>query len=210
MGEKCQGQWVKFDLRSNLTCMLKVNLKVSGMLQKTQDSWIRDKGRFTHVWHSGQHVWKFLWLTSPPPSLPNTMKVMQVDFCTCNRYAADPKKGLGVDELCGDRWQTPRKWRAKLQNVQREIEQVKDRDIFKMRGLEFLTTIWMSKQWSLTWKRVKLKSLSRVWLFATPWTVAYQDPQSMGFSRQEYWSGLPFPSAGDLPDPGIKPASPVL
>ena len=39
----------------------------------------------------------------------------------------------------------------------------------------------------------------------TPWTVAYQAPPSVGFSRQEYWSGLPFPSAGDLPDPGIEP-----
>ena len=45
---------------------------------------------------------------------------------------------------------------------------------------------------------------------ATPWTVAYQAPQSMGFSNQEYWSGLPFPSAGDLPDPGIEPGSPAL
>ena len=45
---------------------------------------------------------------------------------------------------------------------------------------------------------------------ATPWTVAYQASLSMGFSRQEYWSGLPFPSPGDLPDPGIEPESPVL
>ena len=44
----------------------------------------------------------------------------------------------------------------------------------------------------------------------TPWTVARQAPLSMGFSRQEYWSGLPFPSPGDLPDPGIKPGSPAL
>ena len=51
----------------------------------------------------------------------------------------------------------------------------------------------------------EVKSLSRVRLFATPWTVAYQTPLSMGFSRQEYWSGLPFPSPGHLPDPGIKP-----
>ena len=43
----------------------------------------------------------------------------------------------------------------------------------------------------------------------TPWTVAHQAPLSMGFSRQEYWSGLPFPSLGDLPDPGIKPGSPA-
>ena len=48
------------------------------------------------------------------------------------------------------------------------------------------------------------KLLSRVRLFATPWTVAYQASPSMGFSRQEYRSGLPFPSPGDLPDPGIE------
>ena len=52
--------------------------------------------------------------------------------------------------------------------------------------------------------KVKVKSLSRVQLFATPWTVAHQAPPSMGFSNQEYWSGLPFPSPGDLPDAGIK------
>ena len=57
---------------------------------------------------------------------------------------------------------------------------------------------------------MKVKSLSRVQLFATQWSVAYEAPQSMGFSRQEYWSGLPFPSPGDLPDPGIKPRSPTL
>ena len=52
--------------------------------------------------------------------------------------------------------------------------------------------------------------ISRVRLFATPWTVAYQLPPSMGFSRQECWSGLPFPSPGDLSDPGIEPGSPAL
>ena len=51
--------------------------------------------------------------------------------------------------------------------------------------------------------------LSRVRFFATPWTVARQTPLSMGFPRQEYWSGLPFPSPGDLPDPGIEPLSPA-
>ena len=62
-----------------------------------------------------------------------------------------------------------------------------------------------------------MKSLSRVRLFATPWTVAHQAPLSMEFSRQEYWRGLPFPSPGnlpdpgiDLPDPGIEPGSPAL
>ena len=57
---------------------------------------------------------------------------------------------------------------------------------------------------------VKVKSLSRVRPFATPWTVAYQAPPSMGFSRQECWSGLPFPSPGDLPDPGIERRFPAL
>ena len=55
-----------------------------------------------------------------------------------------------------------------------------------------------------------MKSLSRVQLFASPWTVAYQTSLSMGFSWQEYWSGLPFPSPGDLLDPGIEPRSPTL
>ena len=55
-----------------------------------------------------------------------------------------------------------------------------------------------------------MKSLSRVQLFATPWTVAHQTPPFMGFSRQEYWSGLTFPSPGDLPNPGIEPRSPAL
>ena len=55
-----------------------------------------------------------------------------------------------------------------------------------------------------------VKLLSRVRLFATPWTVAYQVPPSMGFSRHEYWSGLPFPSPGNLPYPGIEPGSPAL
>ena len=58
--------------------------------------------------------------------------------------------------------------------------------------------------------KLKLKSLSSVRLFVTPWTAVHQAPQSMGFSRQEYWSGLPFPSPGDLPDPVIEPGSPAL
>ena len=52
-----------------------------------------------------------------------------------------------------------------------------------------------------------LSRFSHVRLCATLWTVAHQASLSMGFSRQEYWSGLPFPSPGDLPNPGVKPAS---
>ena len=57
--------------------------------------------------------------------------------------------------------------------------------------------------------KVKVKSLSRVRLFVTLWIVAHQAPPPMGVSRQEYWSGLPFPSPGELPDPGIEPTSPA-
>ena len=56
----------------------------------------------------------------------------------------------------------------------------------------------------------EVKSLSRVQLFVTLWTVALQAPLSVGFSKQKYWNGLPFPSPGDLPNPGIEPGSPAL
>ena len=62
---------------------------------------------------------------------------------------------------------------------------------------------------ALEWKS-KCYLLSRVWLFVTPWTVASQVPLSTGFSWQEHWSGLPFPSPRDLPNPGMKPGSPAL
>ena len=57
---------------------------------------------------------------------------------------------------------------------------------------------------------VKVKDGHSCLTLATPWTVAHQAPLSMEFCRQEYWGGLPFPSSGDLPDPGIKPMSPEL
>ena len=55
-----------------------------------------------------------------------------------------------------------------------------------------------------------VRMLSRVSLFMTSWTVAHQAPLFMEFSRQEYWSGFPFPPPGDLPDPGIEPVYPEL
>ena len=64
---------------------------------------------------------------------------------------------------------------------------------------------WLSEE-----SDVKVKSLSRIQLFATPGTIAYQASLSMGFSRQEYWSGLSFPSPGDLTDSGIESSSPTL
>ena len=69
---------------------------------------------------------------------------------------------------------------------------------------------WINKMCYIHKVKVKVKSLSRVRLFANPWMVTYQAPRSTGFSRQEYWSGLPFPFPGDLPNPGVKPGSPAL
>ena len=57
------------------------------------------------------------------------------------------------------------------------------------------------------WAEMNWSHFSRIWLFAILWTIVHQAPLSMGFSRQEYWSGLPSPPPGDLPDPGIKPSS---
>ena len=73
----------------------------------------------------------------------------------------------------------------------------------------FMVVTILQTYWGAPLK-VKVKLLSHVWLFATPWTVAHQAPPYLGFSRQEYWSGLPFPSPGDLPNPGIEPRSPTL
>ena len=82
--------------------------------------------------------------------------------------------------------------------------------------------IWKTQLWPQDWKKSvlvpipkkvsenKVKSLSRVRFFVTPWTVAHQASLFMRFSRQEYWIGLPFPSPGDLPDPGIEPRFPTL
>ena len=65
-------------------------------------------------------------------------------------------------------------------------------------------------QWLFCFPYVHAELPSRAPLFATPWAVAHQAPLSMGFSRQEYWGGLPYPPWGDLPSPAITPASPVL
>ena len=67
-----------------------------------------------------------------------------------------------------------------------------------------------SRQARGLYPRIKVKSLSHIRLFVSPWTVAYQVPPSMGFSPQVYWSGLPFPSPGDLPNPGIEAMSHAL
>ena len=65
--------------------------------------------------------------------------------------------------------------------------------------LQARTLEWVAISFSNAWKwKGKVKSLSRVWLLATPWTAAYQAPLSMGFSRQEYWSGVPLPSPIDI------------
>ena len=81
---------------------------------------------------------------------------------------------------------------------------IKDLSTLSIVNLFALNSLLYSLQFS------SVQSLSCVLLFATPWMVAHQAPLLMGFSRQEYWSGLPFPTPGDLPNPVIKPASPAL
>ena len=79
-----------------------------------------------------------------------------------------------------------------------------------VKALVFPVVVDGCESWTVKKKKVKVKLLSRVQFLATPWTAAYQAPPSIGFSRQEYWSGLPLPFPGDLPDPGIEPGSPAL
>ena len=77
--------------------------------------------------------------------------------------------------------------------------------------LQARTLEWVAISFSNAWKwKVKVKFLSRVRLFETPWTAVRQAPLSMGFSRQEYWSGSSFPSPGDLPNPGIERVCPAF
>ena len=89
----------------------------------------------------------------------------------------------------------------------RTVAQRNHCDLFYFGGVitELIFPFFETKKWK--WK---VKSLSRVWHFLTPWTVAYQAPPSLGFSRQEYWSGVPFPSPGNNPNSGIEPGSPTL
>ena len=70
--------------------------------------------------------------------------------------------------------------------------------------------LWCKHSFKIYLFIVHAQSLSHIWLFVTPWTAANQAPLSMGFSRQEHWSGLPFPPPEDLPHSGMEPASPAL
>ena len=79
-------------------------------------------------------------------------------------------------------------------------------DVEQSQGKRNLSSVIISE----TFWKVKMKSVSCAWLFATLWTIAYQAPPSMGFSRQECWSGLLFPSPADFPNPGIEPGSLAL
>ena len=74
---------------------------------------------------------------------------------------------------------------------------------------EVCWTLYLWEQWLIIIAVIKT-AFSRVWLFAAPWAIAHQAPLSLKFSKQEYWSGLPFPTPGDRPDPGMEPTSPAL
>ena len=80
--------------------------------------------------------------------------------------------------------------------------------VCQVKDVVFPVAMYGCESWTM--KKVKVKPFSCVRLFATPWTVTHQAPPSMGFPRQEYWSGLLFSPLGDLPHPGIKPMSLAL
>ena len=105
-------------------------------------------------------------------------------------------------------------WRALVHRFAKSQAQLRDWTELNLdsKSVSITTTGLLSRVrlWDPTDGSPPGSALRPVQLFTTPWTVAHQTPLSMGFSRQEYWSGLPFPSPGDLPDPEIEPGSPTL
>ena len=114
-------------------------------------------------------------------------------------------------ELWGDARISLAPWKKSNDKLRQSIKKQRhyfaDKGLYSQSYVFSSTRVWM---WELDhtegWK---WKSLSHVWLFATPWTVVCQAPLSMEFSKQKYWSGLLCPSPGDLPNPVIEPRSPV-
>ena len=92
---------------------------------------------------------------------------------------------------------------TQVQSLARELRSHKSRDSARKKKSEILNNIILLKE-----SESEVAQLIR--LFETAWTVAHQVSPPMEFSRHEYWSGLPFPSPGDLPDPGIEPGFPAL
>ena len=112
-----------------------------------------------------------------------------------------------LDEL---RWNWCKNNRNKVHNKYNVLESSRNQSPF-LHPIHEKTVFHETGPWcQKSWSSCVLCHFSRVRLFATLWTIAHQAPPSMGFSRQEYWSGLPFPCPGDLPDPGIEPTSPVF
>ena len=130
---------------------------------------------------------KFLWTTwCSMKALSEDNKMGKCTLCPCQLfphlwrlYAAAAKSLQSCPTLCDPRDDSPPG--SPIPGI-----------------LQARTLEWVAISFSNAWKwKVKVKSLSRIWLLATPWTSAYQAPPSMGFSRQEYWSGVPLPSPED-------------
>ena len=130
-------------------------------------------------------------------------------------YERKAVRGMGKDHV-----QEEGKGGTRGLSTQRaDARQALQAPLRKSKRSELMCPKHHSSVWDAKWKRfndssqtfvVAVQSLSHVRLFVTPWPVAHQAPLSMGFSRQGYWSGLPCPPPGDLPRPGLKPASPAL
>ena len=148
------------------------------------------------MWLLGGGGW---WMLSFQADKQQIIKACgEVQVVMCSRMARRPvKQGVSKKSNGRERWVKDRK-RGRLETASR----AKGQDSTVLRK--------MAHQWRSWAKKKKVKSLSHVWLFAAPWTVACLAPLYLGFSRQEHWSGLSCPPPGNLLNPGVEPRSPAL
>ena len=172
---------------------MKVKVKSLSRVQLFATPWTVAHHVSPSMGFSRQEYWSGLPFPSPDGQYKN-----QIDYVLCSQRwrssieSAKAKPGA----VCGsDHEHLTTKFRLKFKRVGKTT-----RWPFRLK----FKGVGKAIKWGV------MKSLSRVQLFATPYIISYQAPPSMGFSRQEYWSGLPFPSPEDLPNPGIKPGSPTL
>ena len=130
-------------------------------------------------------------------------------YLCCPRWAVHPQGKEGPCVFCSHHTPGPARGSRSLNICLMSEGMVSCSSRSEMAGFLFAPVTWSSNISPLSFSMAVrvLSHFSCVRLFVTPWTVARQAPLSMGFSRQEYWSGLPFPPPGDLPDQGIEPAS---
>ena len=140
-------------------------------------------------------LWNLRWLKSDLQSWPH-----ETIFSYCHKTSFMSSHGCW--------WHTPLKKKYVLFGISCGTNETQLFDFCSCSSSVYFFPQWIWRGGTLL--LLLLSCFSRVWVFATPWTVACQAPLPLGFSRQEYWSGLPFASPEDLPHPRIKPSTPAL